>query len=145
MGGVDALADGRIVGHDGAQHHVGVATHVFSAGHDRDIGAQVQRAVYVAGTPGVVGYQYQFVLARVIGQGGDIEHFEKQGSGRLDVQDAGVGPSLRFQFGHDGAGVGHVDIHAGQTGLVKIAHGSVSAVGKKHGYVAVQHTTKNPR
>src|SRR3546814_4033366 len=79
MGVVDALDDGRIVGHDGAQHHVGVATHVFSAGHDRDIGAQVQRAVYVAGTPGVVGYQYQFVLARVIGQGGDIEHFEQQG------------------------------------------------------------------
>src|SRR3546814_3207791 len=80
----------------------------------------------------VVGYQYQFVLARGIGQCGYIEHFEQQGSGRLDVQDAGVGPSLRFQFGHDGAGVGHVDIHARQHGLVQIAHGSVSARSEEH-------------
>ncbi|MNS74432.1 hypothetical protein D3C72_1079080 [compost metagenome] len=127
---VQLLGDGLVVRHHRAQHQVGVTAHVLRAGNDGHLRPQRQRAVDIAGAPGVVGGQHQAVAVGDGRHGAHVQHFKQQRARRFHIQQLGVGLHQGIQV-FTGREVGDADVHALEHGVVQLSHRAVNAVGNQ--------------
>ena len=107
-----------------------MAGEIFRAGLDRHVGAALMRREKQRRRPGVVEDGAGAFAARDRGDGRNVRQLKALRAGRLEEDDAGVGPDQRLDAGADQRiEIGRLDPHPRENRIAEDARGTIDRIG----------------